>query len=72
MSQAVSGRTCQYWNHHHHHGHGYRHNYCRNPDGSMDGVWCYTSPGIKELCRVRVCCGCDTGNGQLKKGLLEV
>ena len=33
-------------------------NYCRNPDGDLQGVWCYTmDPNQRwELCDVPLCC----------------
>ena len=37
--------------------------YCRNPDESPEGVWCYTLDDTKrwDYCPVRRCTDCDTG-----------
>jgi hypothetical protein len=30
-------------------------NYCRNPDGDVNGPWCYTSEENKETCLIEFC-----------------
>jgi len=85
VSQTLSGLKCQAWNvqtpHKHEYGNLGHHNQCRNPDGSVDGVWCYTTNTNKrwELCKVGKCsdchneCGmknvdCQVGNGADYRG----
>jgi len=57
VSVTASGRTCQTWSSQSPHVHGlayYDHNYCRNPDNDLSGVWCFTNdPFMRwEYCRV--------------------
>ena len=67
VSQTVSGLECQAWNvkvpHTHSYGSVGSHNYCRNPDGEEDGVWCFTNNKYKrrDYCDVRRCVECDQG-----------
>ena len=68
---TLSGTTCQFWAASEPHQHTFtdvgEHNYCRNPDGDPDGVWCYTIDPDKEYeyCDVRRCgatYNCQEGN----------
>ena len=55
MNVTASGRTCKTWaDTHPHLG---EHNYCRNPDRDVSGVWCYTTDPDKkwEYCSVPLC-----------------
>ena len=58
---TASGRTCQVWAASQPHEHTDtdvgEHNHCRNPDGDLKGVWCYTIDPDKrwEHCSVPVC-----------------
>merc|ERR1712142_1140124 len=69
VSQTLSGLKCQAWNvqtpHKHEYGNLGHHNQCRNPDGSVDGVWCYTTNTNKrwELCKVGKCSDCHNECG---------
>ncbi|XP_074661421.1 plasminogen-like [Tubulanus polymorphus] len=64
LNQARSGKTCQAWKsqspHHHNRfnpAKGTTSNYCRNPDNSPEGPWCYTTdPATRwEYCDVKMC-----------------
>ena len=61
MNVTTSGATCQVWAVTEPHKHDYtevgEHNHCRNPDGLIGGVWCYTTDPEKqwELCAVPKC-----------------
>merc|ERR1719334_1621076 len=47
--KTISGKLCQKWSDQRPHQHwvtpidGNDHNYCRNPDGEPNGLWCYTT-----------------------------
>ena len=61
INVTASGVTCQTWmdNRPHEHSHSDLgdHNFCRNPDGNLEGVWCFTNnPDIRwEQCSVPIC-----------------
>ena len=72
MNKTNTGKTCQKWTSQYPHSHnrtnqnypnsgvghsGDDHNFCRNPDGSPDGAWCYTTdPNSRwEYCSVPTC-----------------
>ena len=62
MNVTASGRTCQVWAATKPHEHDYtkvgEHNHCRNPNGDLGGVWCYTIYQDKlwgEYCDVKRC-----------------
>ena len=70
VSATVNGRTCQAWSSQSPHTHTMTsdamysdgsvvaaNNYCRNPDGSAVGLWCYTTdPSVlSETCNVPLC-----------------
>ena len=67
IAQTKSGFKCQPWKKQSPHSHSYTpekypnagldSNFCRNPDGSAQGPWCYTtSPKkIREYCAVPFC-----------------
>ena len=74
ISLTESGATCQRWDRQAPHQHDFTdpamfpdvtledtNNYCRNPDGSPDGAWCFTTdPEIRrEHCDIQVCQGKD-------------
>ena len=64
---TISGRTCQAWNQQTPHQHsntpenkpdeGFEANYCRNPHGNTETIWCYTTdPSTRlELCKPKSC-----------------
>ncbi|XP_074653330.1 plasminogen-like [Tubulanus polymorphus] len=68
LNQVLSGKTCQAWNSRSPHKHDRYNmlsdrntaaNYCRNPDNTTGGPWCYTTdPAVRwEYCDVKICPG---------------
>ena len=69
VNHTISGRSCQAWSSSQPHEPKFTdvgkvgeteagdHNYCRNPDGNIGGVWCYTTdPDMRlEHCAVPIC-----------------
>ena len=60
-SLTASGLTCQMWSAKEPHSHGKMdvgdHNYCRNPGGTKEGVYCFTmDPNTRwQYCPVPLC-----------------
>uniref|UniRef100_A0A8B9IRQ4 Plasminogen n=1 Tax=Amazona collaria TaxID=241587 RepID=A0A8B9IRQ4_9PSIT len=68
VAKTARGRTCQEWSSQKPHSHkhftpmthpraGLDKNYCRNPDGDVNGVWCFTTDPEKkwEYCEIPRC-----------------
>ncbi|EMP30325.1 Plasminogen, partial [Chelonia mydas] len=68
ITTTASGKTCQEWSSQKPHSHEYftpvthpqaglEKNYCRNPDGDINGPWCYTTDPRKawEYCEITEC-----------------
>ncbi|XP_028969176.1 tyrosine-protein kinase transmembrane receptor Ror-like [Galendromus occidentalis] len=62
VSVGISGNPCQPWHHQilysrvaAHEGILGGHSYCRNPDGSESGPWCFTEGNRKEICNIPKC-----------------
>ncbi|POI23051.1 hypothetical protein CIB84_013201, partial [Bambusicola thoracicus] len=68
VARTARGRTCQEWSSQTPHKHDYftprthpksglEKNYCRNPDGDVNGPWCYTTDPRKawEYCEIPKC-----------------
>ncbi|XP_040523873.1 plasminogen [Gallus gallus] len=68
VAKTGSGRTCQEWSSQSPHSHKYftplthpraglDKNYCRNPDGDVNGLWCFTTDPEKiwEYCEIPRC-----------------
>ena len=61
VNVTASGTTCQAWAATQSHQHNFtdvgEHNYCRNPNGDLEGVWCYITDPDKqwEHCSVPIC-----------------
>ncbi|KAJ7342172.1 hypothetical protein JRQ81_009386 [Phrynocephalus forsythii] len=79
ISSTSSGRTCQEWRLQTPHRHdsftpeshpraGLEKNYCRNPDGDVNGPWCYTTDPNKgwEYCDVPQCAPSEYECGKSK------
>ncbi|KAG8583052.1 hypothetical protein GDO81_008263 [Engystomops pustulosus] len=80
-SVTVKGHTCQAWNSQTPHAHtsftpqthpfsGLDNNYCRNPDGDINGPWCFVNvPGtlIWDYCDIPACVSTDIECGKPKR-----
>ncbi|KAM3930890.1 plasminogen-like [Leptodactylus fuscus] len=80
-SVTVKGYTCQAWNSQTPNAHssftpqthpqaGLDNNYCRNPDGDVNGPWCFVNtPGsvIWDYCDIPICVSNETECGKPKK-----
>ncbi|XP_074653659.1 plasminogen-like [Tubulanus polymorphus] len=83
LNQVRSGKTCQAWNSRSPHKHDRYNmlsdrntaaNYCRNPDNTTGGPWCYTTdPALRwEYCDVKICPECKmTTMGREYRGTLN-
>ncbi|XP_063299407.1 plasminogen [Pelobates fuscus] len=81
ISTTIKGHTCQAWSSHSPHEHssitptthpqsGLDKNYCRNPDGDVNGPWCFiTTPGpLKwDYCDIPRCASSEIECGKPKK-----
>jgi len=69
---TISRKSCQRWDSQYPHNHSFTdpeyfpdtslfeaNNYCRNPDGNIQGPWCFTSdPNVQwETCGIDICHG---------------
>uniref|UniRef100_A0A8C8RL68 Plasminogen n=1 Tax=Pelusios castaneus TaxID=367368 RepID=A0A8C8RL68_9SAUR len=79
-AKTASGRTCQEWSSQKPHSHDYftplthpraglEKNYCRNPDGDINGPWCYTTDRSKawEYCEITKCPSPEYECGKAKR-----
>ena len=77
VSQTRSGKSCQKWTANSPHSHSRTpqnyenaglgdHNYCRNPDNTGDGTWCYTTDSGTRWE------ACDVGSAMAFCGKLQV
>ncbi|XP_027652786.2 plasminogen-like isoform X4 [Falco peregrinus] len=78
VAKTARGRTCQAWSsqkpHSHkyftpvtHPGAGLDKNFCRNPDGDVNGVWCFTTDPEKkwEYCEIPRCSSSEHDCGKV-------
>ncbi|XP_040453260.1 plasminogen-like isoform X2 [Falco naumanni] len=78
VAKTARGRTCQEWSsqkpHSHkyftpvtHPGAGLDKNFCRNPDGDVNGVWCFTTDPEKkwEYCEIPRCSSSEHDCGKV-------
>eukprot|EP00075_Anas_platyrhynchos_P001321 XP_005015962.2 plasminogen [Anas platyrhynchos] len=77
VAKTGNGRTCQEWSSQSPHSHKYftplthpraglDKNYCRNPDGDVNGLWCFTTDPEKkwEYCEIPRCSSSDHDCGK--------
>ncbi|XP_061097463.1 plasminogen-like [Conger conger] len=80
-SMTALGVTCQAWSAMTPHSHrsftptshpdkGLESNQCRNPDGDVNGPWCYTMDPTKkwDYCQIQDCSGLKCGQAKVKPG----
>ncbi|XP_065585755.1 plasminogen-like [Cyrtonyx montezumae] len=80
VAKTGNGRTCQEWSSQSPHSHKYftplthpraglDKNYCRNPDGDVNGLWCFTTdPGkIWEYCEIPRCSASEHDCGKFSR-----
>ncbi|XP_030302722.1 plasminogen isoform X6 [Calypte anna] len=78
VAKTARGRTCQEWSSQKPHSHKYftpvthpraglDKNYCRNPDGDINGVWCFTTDPEKkwEYCEIPRCSSSEHDCGKV-------
>ncbi|KAM6126679.1 plasminogen-like [Pterocles gutturalis] len=78
VAKTGTGRTCQEWSSQKPHSHKYftpvthpraglDKNYCRNPDGDVNGVWCFTTDPEKkwEYCEIPRCSSSEHDCGKV-------
>ncbi|XP_071596574.1 plasminogen-like isoform X1 [Heliangelus exortis] len=78
VAKTAGGRTCQEWSSQKPHSHKYftpvthpraglDKNYCRNPDGDINGVWCFTTDPEKkwEYCEIPRCSSSEHDCGKV-------
>ncbi|XP_061234719.1 plasminogen-like isoform X1 [Neopsephotus bourkii] len=78
VAKTAMGRTCQEWSSQKPHSHKYftpmthpraglDKNYCRNPDGDVNGVWCFTTDPEKkwEYCEIPRCSSSENECGKV-------
>ncbi|XP_009703613.1 PREDICTED: plasminogen-like [Cariama cristata] len=78
VAKTGRGRTCQEWSSQKPHSHKYftpvthptaglDKNYCRNPDGDVNGVWCFTTDPEKkwEYCEIPRCSSSERDCGKV-------
>ncbi|XP_025922268.1 plasminogen-like [Apteryx rowi] len=83
IAKTGKGRTCQEWSSQTPHNHNYftpvthpraglDKNYCRNPDGDVNGLWCFTTDPEKkwEYCEIPRCSSShpDCGKFPMRRG----
>lgn len=61
MSTASTNQPCLVWNMTSNG--GWSHNYCRNPNGTMEGPWCYVNASTPERCHLDLHMCDEIGSG---------